>query len=287
MLGKYKKAAVAAAMVLALTVSFSFGSVRGFAADLLTIFRVEKVQAINISPEDMAQMEKAFREGSGNVDVDSLGKVEVTGKQQFRQATLDEVRQAVDFTVKLPATPVGYNGPNMGITSGFSVNLTLDTEKVNAMLQSMGSKELLPKSLNGRTFSLKSPAAVMAEYSSNDGTQKTLAIAQSRSPELKVPNGTDILALRSALLSIPALPDNLRRQLEAVTDWQHTALIPNIQGSSTEVMVNGVQGLFITQPDHANVNMSGLVWQQNGVIYMVGGEEITLEQAKAIASQMK
>ena len=72
MLAKYRAAATAAAIMLALAVTFSFGSVRSAASDLLTIFRVEKVRTINLTASDLAQIERAFREGAGKVDIENL-----------------------------------------------------------------------------------------------------------------------------------------------------------------------------------------------------------------------
>ena len=60
MLAKYRAAATAAVIMLALAVTFSFGSVRSAASDLLTIFRVEKVRTINLTTSDLSQIERAF-----------------------------------------------------------------------------------------------------------------------------------------------------------------------------------------------------------------------------------
>lgn len=316
-MGKYKKWAVAAGLVLALSVSMSFSSVRSFAGELLTVFRVEQVQAVTINPQDVAQLQRAFENGNGRVDVNNLGRFEVTGKPQMeRDVTLAAAQKAVGFPVKLPAAPAGYGQPRLAVQSGSTVKLTLDTEHANKLLQSLGSKQLLPASLNGRTFSMQVPAGVMAEYPSAGGRGQSIMVAQGRSPELSVPPGTDVEAVRRALLAIPALPENLRQQLAAVSDWQHTLLVPVPQGSAQQVQVNGVQGIFI-KPAVANngpgnkemsaspftsthsyrsdspkyrgkeMNASALIWQQGGMVYVIGGPQLNLPDALNLAAQMK
>jgi hypothetical protein len=131
------------------------------------------------------------------------------------------------------------------------------------------------------------PDAVSARYQTPDGSGE-LFLAQARSPEIQVPSGVDENAVRDALLSIPVLPENLRKQLAAINDWQHTLLVPNINGSTTQVTVNGEEGVFIRSnagSGHGQTN--SLVWHDNGVIRMLCGNNLALEQATAIASSMK
>lgn len=284
MLSRYRVAATAAALVLALAFSFSFGAVRTAASELLTIFRVEKVQTVSITPEDMASIEKAMREGTGAVDVDNFGKFEFDGNQETIKTTMDEAKGAVDFPVKLPAGITGYSGPEIYLNAGGTMNLTLDTVNINKMIQSFGSDKLLPDDLNGKTFTVNIPAQVTAKYKGLEND--TIIVGQSRSPELIAP-GSDVLAIRDALLALPILPDNLRSQLASIDDWQHTIIVPNVDGSSQEVKVNGAEGVFISQPDGSDTeDISCLVWQKDGVVYAVSGR-LTMEQALDTASLMK
>jgi len=279
---KYNKLVAAAAMATMLFTAFSFPVVRSMASEFLTIFRVESVQTINISQADIKELEKAFQEGAGKVDIEKFGKIEVTGKQESIPVTTDEAARAVDFDIKLPQE---YGEPELQKITGHAVKLTLDVNNINAMLQALGSTRLLPAELDGQSFSLNIPTGIMAKYDS-DGNE--LFVAQSRSPELKTSSGVDVKAIRDALLSVPALPENLRKQLMAVQDWKNTLLIPNVAGSSRELTVNGATGVFITADDHTpGKSTQSLVWQQNGVVYMVAGAGLDLDTALAVAAQMK
>jgi hypothetical protein len=284
MLSRYRVAATAAVMVLALAFSFSFGAVRTAASELLTIFRVEKVQTISITPEDMTSIEKAMREGTGAVDVDNFGKFEFNGNQETVKATMDEAKRTVDFPIKLPAGITGYSGPEIYLNAGGTMSLTLDTVNINKMIQSFGSNKLLPDDLNGKTFTVNIPAQITAKYKGLENN--TIIVGQSRSPELIAP-GADVLAIRDALLALPFLPNNLRSQLASIDDWQHTIIVPNVDGSSREVKVNGAEGVFISQPEGSKTDdISCLIWQKDGVVYAVSGR-LTMEQALDTASTMR
>jgi hypothetical protein len=114
-------------------------------------------------------------------------------------------------------------------------------------------------------------------------------VGQSRSPEIKTSSDVEVKTIRDALLSIPALPDSLRKQLQAVDDWKHTLLIPNVDGSSQEVAVNGTTGVFIAGGADRNggTGTGSLIWQQNGVVYVMAGAGLDLDTALNLAGQMK
>jgi hypothetical protein len=288
MLARYRSAGVAAVVVLAIAATFSFGSVRSAASELLSVFRVEKVKTVNITPEDMANIEKSIREGAGQVDIENFGKFEFSGKIESSKVTQAEAGEAVDFRLKLPSVmPEGLEVREFIKTTGGTMNLTLDTTRINQVLKSLESSKLLPDELNGRMFTVKFPATVQAIYTGANNNRVT--VLQGRSPELMAP-GSDVAAIRDALLALPFLPDSLRRQLAAVNDWQHTILVPNIGGSSQEVSVAGQQGVFVTpgsaENQHERSNINSLIWQENGVVYVITGS-LNLEQALQMAASMK
>ncbi len=286
MLARYRVAATAAAVLLALAASLSFAPVRSAASELLTIFRVEKVKTVDISPSDMAGIEKAIREGAGQVDIENFGQVEFNGSQASGRASLEEARAAVDFQLNLPTVlPDNFSAPEIYKNSGGTLNFTLDTVYANQVLTAFGSEKLLPAELNGKTFTVRIPAQITANYKGPDNNR--IFIGLGRSPELIAP-GSDVLQIRDALLALPLLPDSLRNQLASINDWQHTFVVPNIGGSSQEVDVAGAQGVFINTP-HGETNgseISSLVWQKAGVVYTVSGR-LTIEQAQAIANLMQ
>lgn len=297
---KYKRFLAAATAGVMLFTLFSIGPVRATAADMLKIFRVDKIQTIAINPSELNQLETLFREQGGRVDIKNFGTVESTGKITATPATLGEAGQAVDFSLWVPGQiPAGYAAPVYSKINGTVLTFNLDTGSINSMIKSMGGNQFLPGELNGKTFTLQVPNAVVAEYKKDDGSG-AIIVGQSRSPEIKVPAGVDENLIKDALLSIPALPESLRKQISAINDWQHTLLIPNINGSTTEVAVNGNDGAFIrtpadggnhrhrgNNPELEQQQVNSLVWQDGGVIYMISGNGLTVEQALSMASTMR
>jgi hypothetical protein len=294
---RLRKVLIPVAAVAAITISLSFAPVRSFAAEILNIFRVEKMEVVTVSPEDVQQMEKQMKKldgkNGGMADIKNFGKVESTGfGRAAEDMTIAEAEKAAGFKLSLPAK-IGDRAqePTARVTKGSEVSLTLDVAKANKMIESFGGQLLLPGELDGKKFTIKIPTVVEADYSKSGDK---VMIAQGKSPELILPDGVDPLAVRSALLSIPVIPDNIKQQIEAIQDWKHTLIIPNVNGSSQKVDVNGAEGVFIQPPNDVKGgakagNPSGdsaLIWQKDGTIYAIGGN-ISLAEKQEIASSMK
>jgi hypothetical protein len=294
---RLRKVLIPVAAVAAVTIALSFAPVRSFAAEVLNIFRVEKMEVVTISPEDVQQMEKQMKKldgkNGGMADIKNFGKIESTGfERTAKDMTIADAEKVAGFKLNLPAE-IGDSAqkPTARVTKGSEVSLTLNVAKANKMIESFGGQLLLPDELDGKKFTIKVPTVVEADYSKSGDK---IMIAQGKSPELVLPDGVDPLAVRSALLSIPMIPDNIKQQIEAIQDWKHTLIIPNVNGSSQKVDVNGTEGVFIQPPkDMKDVkggakvgNEGGLVWQKDGIIYAVGGN-IDLAQAQEIAASMK
>ncbi|HAU32067.1 MAG: Putative transmembrane anti-sigma factor [Desulfotomaculum sp. 46_296] len=285
---KYRKQFAACFIIAAFAAAFSFSSVRVLAGNLLNIFRVERIQTINISSQDFAQLDKAIRTGAGQVDINNLGKFEVTGKQEtIASISLNKAQEAVDFPIRLPGNPPDGIKPSLSLNTGAKLCITPDTDQVNQLLKELGSTKLMPEGLDGRKFEIDIPTIVTAQYSAEN---YKLMISQGRSPELRAPEGVDVEAIREALLAIPVLPESLRSQLEAIKDWQHTVPVPNIEGTATEVTINGNSGVFIKPSDtlgNGESKDSALIWKDGGIIYCIAGDRLELNQAVILAEQMR
>ncbi|MEW5761962.1 MAG: zf-HC2 domain-containing protein [Bacillota bacterium] len=282
-----KKFWAALATAAALVFAFSFGPVRSLAGEFLQVLRVERFKVIKITERDMAQLERVLARG-GHIDLESLGEVTVSSEINVRPVTLAEARQALDFPVRMPSRlPAGFANPELHLSTPQEVSFTPKVENVNALLRSLGGRHLLPAGLEGKTFTFKIPPVLAAYYrGAGPAAGKLLVVVQARSPELIVPPGVDVAAVRDALLNIPGLPENLRRQLAAIGDWQHTLPLP-AEGPTTEVTVDGRPGIFVFPP-HAGGNSpsSNLIWQRDGVLYYVQGP-LSLREALDLAASLR
>lgn len=255
---RYRRTVAAAAVAAACGVAFSFPSVRAAAADFLNIFRVEQVQVITVRPEEMAQMAAALQQGVGQVDMKQFGQAafdggRLTGPLEAAEAAR---RSGVDLPA-LAAAPEGYGQPSYYVKPESTARFTFNAKNINSLLQSLGGSQVLPDSVDGQSVRVRVPATAVVRYPASAAGQPSLHLMRLTAPELQVPEGTDIQVVRTALLAIPILPADLRAQLVAVRDWQHTLILPAMEGQSSQVSVNGKPVIYLEGPGGAGYGGPG------------------------------
>ena len=257
----YKKLAVGIAAVAIFTTTIFVPPVRQAAADFLHIFRVQKIETIQLNMEDLNKMRNDFMNQVGEIDLKQLGKANVITQPKFEQISLAQAQEKVPFPIKYPAN-LDLNH-EVNVTDKSGVEFTFNTEEVNKILRQLGSKQLLPVELNGKSFSVNTQGQVDLHYRLDENNW--LSLQQIASPEIIVPEGVDVFELRQILLNIPILPYDLKNKLESVNDWQNTLLVPTDKAVEM-VKIQGENGIL-----NKNPQSSHLIWQKSGVIYTLNG----------------
>ena len=281
---------VAAAAALLIAVSLSFAPVRTFASNLLQVFRVQEVQTVTFTQADIQELQAALQGAEGHFDLDDLGEIWVDGEQGMREVTLAEAQAALDFEVILPED---QGEPTLWLAEGATWRFKLDVDSFNTVLESFGSTHLLPDALDGEVFTVVIPDALTADYMQSEDAEEYgpyLVVGQTRSPELIVPEDVDAAELRDIVLNLPLLPPHLVEQLAAIDDWQNTLVIPNIDGTATDIEIAGNSAVLVSEgaaddAQGAPLSNAGVIWNHDGVVRAVGGN-ITGDEAIAIAESM-
>ncbi len=280
MILKHKWVSGLAAAALALTLVFGWAPGRSLASQFLSIFRMEKIQVVKFTPQDVAELERLLNGQAGEVDIRNFGRVEVQWPDRpALEVDPSQVEELTGLKLEVPVTLVDLKREEILVDQGAVIRITPDVEKINTYLKRHGDV-LLPESLKGQSFVIKIPPVVQARYS---GPGRFVLFLAAGDLTIEAPAGVDVLALRQTLLSLPVLPDNLRRQLAAIGDWQRTLPIPDIQEMpAREVTVNGGQGVYFS-PDDKSPGI--LVWRQDNSWRAIQG--LPLEKALQAAAEVK
>ncbi len=275
---------VAAAVVLLLVGGFSLGSVRGVVADLLSVFRIDRIQTIAISPEEMDQIDQALQNGIGQIDIENLGTFKVNGSQEtIRDCSLAVAEDNLGGKLLTPVLE-GYGEPQVSVMKYPQQSLTLNVPGINQTIKNLGGTRLLPQELDRQTITLSQYPQVTLNYQSPG--LPAVSMFQMRSPELAVPGSVKVEEVRDALLSLPFWPDGIRQQLAAINDWKNTVVIPTT-ADIKPVTVRGYQGIIWNDPEPAPDSASTtILWSENGIIYSISGQ-LSQEQILEIAEGMK
>lgn len=268
----------AAGVILALFVAlFSIPSARALASDFLGLFRVQKFAAISISPEQLARLEELDLEGlqpPGEIEM-----IEEPGRPIFVE-TLDEASTAADIPVKTSPT---LGQPNrINVSSGGNGILTVDVASARAILEIAEiDPNLLPDSLEGADISVTTYPIVEQTWHEDD-----VDLVQMTSPEIQYPDNFDPSTIGVALLQMMGMDAAEASTLASQIDWTSTLILPVPQEFATfgEVSINGSSGLLLTA---LNGSGNSLMWEENGIVYMLMTQTISANGLIEIAETLE
>jgi anti-sigma factor RsiW len=277
-------AAFAAAAVLVLALIFT--PLGTYARSFLTIFEPKTFVPIEISRADMRSLHLLPQ-------ADDVGIQRVVSKPQKRAYdSIAQVQQHAGFALLKPATlPPGFGTVRsfFGYTPG-EMTFTFSAAKARAFVRrSHKALPPMPPELDGTTVRLHTGFGFDAHYESTAKAKsgrdtRFLEIVQMQAPRV-TSTGASLDTLERYLLSLPNVTPELAKQIRALGDIQNTVPVPIVinKQSAQHVTVDGVQGLAIG--DNTGLG-SGVMWQKNGIIYVVAGP-LSMDEVMTVANGLR
>jgi hypothetical protein len=265
---KQKYALATTLILFLLTAAFAFPAVRAVASDFLGIFRVQKFAPISVSPQQLALLRDLAGKGlyPGQVEL-----VEQPGEPQ----QVDSVTAATAQTGWPVRTLTNLDQPEVIFVSGGAKGrLTVDLPNARALLEAVDvNPMLLPDSLDGRAIDVTTFHAVGQQWANG------VNLLQSESPQVDYPADVDPTVLGEALLQVLGMTPGQARRLAQNIDWTNTLLLPIPSNVATfgEVRVDGTTGLALSSLQSTD---NTLMWQKNGIVYILNGRQSTDELVK-------
>ena len=270
----------AVAVVVIVMMAVAVSPARGLADGVLDRFRVQKFAAITIPMDMLDQVQSGAlvmpdsQKQALQDEFNQLGAFESTlNMQSARQVESVDAARAAYGDLAVPSSlPTGFTAtPDAYVSDAGTASYTLNVGEADALVQRLGLPIFsLPDATQypTLTFTAEIPAAAVLDYQNADSEH--LFVGQMESPTLDIPQGIDLNALRDEVLQLPGLPADLVAQLRQVKDWQHTLIVPVPSGASTDdVTMHGEPALLI---EGNNGEGSAVLWQKDGVLYVVAGQ---------------
>ncbi|WP_139488887.1 zf-HC2 domain-containing protein [Brevibacillus dissolubilis] len=284
----YKNWIVGTSAAAVLFGAFSIPQVQAVASDVLSIFRVNQVEFIKLTESDMHDIASWFdNNAAGEQEIKGIGKIWTKEAKNREPQFFDTAEQAKKAGYTLPAVPAGYQGRSFSISQAFTVYAQLDTEKANKLLRQLKADTQFDDKLNGKEFSLTVPQSIGMMLTKADQAPTThISYDVINAPEIQAPKDVDLNSLRDTVLSLPFIPENVKRQLGDIEDWKHTLPIPYMEGNGDhlkEIKINGTQAIL-----YQNEHDASLVWQKDGKLHKLhmNGQSINTNQLIEIAKEL-
>ncbi|KPU42501.1 hypothetical protein OXPF_42860 [Oxobacter pfennigii] len=296
---KHKKAITAAIISAAVITCITVQPVRTAIASTLSIFRVQKMEAVSITLNDIKEIRDKLSSSNPEIDMDKIGKIKIDGGE-YVNVTQEELKTKAGFDPAFPSALEDIKA-EIGVALPASMELTLNVPNINEILKTLGAEKLLPSDIDGKTFTVDFSSGVNLNYSTD---KKYINIAQTMAPVIHVPDNVDVDSIYESLVELPLIPQNLRNQLLSIKDWKTTLPIPVIEEETEEIDLNGTKAFLFTKdfedasvtiehssggtqkiPDK-NSDYSSIMWYKDGIIYNISGN-ISGDEIVDIAKSMR
>ncbi len=250
------------------------------AANFLAQFRAQKLQVVSVDPQEMG---KVIRELSQFGEIDAS---QVKSTNFLPAASIAEASQKAGFQIKQPKSlPAGIpSEPAITVKLDSTLSFTFNVAKAREYLASIGQSNFnVPSKFDGAKLNLHLPSAVMLVY--GQGGARPLFIGESGAPSGDISGNVTPLEMREFLLSVPGLSKETVAQLRAMDDWMNTLPIPlpKDRANWRDVDLGGVKALVVS--DNTGLG-SFVIWQQDSMIYGVGGQ-FTEQELLTVAKSLR
>ena len=265
-------AAAAAVVIVATTLTMT-----GLADSILQIFEAKQVAAVTITPTDIRTLGQ----------LSQFGKLTWSSQPEPHQvaslaaATAETGLPAI--SVKVPASITG--AAQYGAMTKTTATFVLDASLARASAAAIGRTAApMPAKLDGSTLVLAGGPAIAVTYGHDSQAGAVLFVGAAKAPTVGS-DGASVAEIQSYLLAQPSVSPALAAQIRAIGDPASTlpVPIPVGQAQAKNVSVHGTSGLFVG--DSTGLG-SGVIWVQNGLVYVVGGT-LTEAEVLAVANSLK
>jgi len=291
----WRSAAAAGLVLAALVMGIFYAPARRAFADFLSIFRVRQFTAVSVDHarfEKLQELQEALR---------STGIVNPIIERQPGEprpvADAAEASSVAGFAVRVPAElPDGAVRTDFSVAAGPAIRVDVDRDQIQAQLESVGLPGIALPNIKSGTFRADISSIVRQSY--RVGDQPTdrgaclLEVVQVLSPAVSLPSGVDPRSLGETLLQLLGVPAADAGRLAATIDWTSTMVVPLPTDLATfrEIVVGGTPGLYVEQKapsEGSHRPGSALLWQQDGIVYSVHGENIAASELLRVAESLR
>jgi hypothetical protein len=286
--------AVALAAILIITVA----PIRGWAEELLAIFRIEHFTILEVNSDAMRgtlENDNVFNQQIGHMLSD---QVTVTQPPQNAQRVADAATAArlAGFDLHLIA---GENPSALLFRSAMTAQMKLDRDRLQSILNEAGRTDLqIPGSLDGAVIGMHVPAGVVALYGNCRETAARwlgeqppsggaggptddagcITLNELPSPTVSAPEEVDPAQIAQVALQFLGMNPVDAANFTQTVDWKTTLLLPVFRGISRyeKVEINGNEGVLLRPSGAQPSGRFNLLWVDNGIVYclIASGDDV-------------
>ena len=245
----------------------------GVADSIFQIFETKQFAAVTVTPTDLQTLGQLSAFGTFTWSNKPDGHKVASAAAASSETGLPAVSVTVPTSITAAA--------EYSVVPRTTATFAFDGAKARASAAAIGrTAPPMPAGIDGSTLVFAGGPAILVTYGAADHAAAggTLFVGVATAPTASS-DGASVAEIQAYLLSQPGVSPALAAQIRAIGDPASTLPVPIPLGAAAakNVSVHGTSGLFVG--DSTGLG-SGVIWQQNGLVYVVGG---TLSEAQTIA----
>jgi hypothetical protein len=249
----------------------------GVADSILQIFEAKQFTAVTVTATDFQTLGQLSQFGT----VTWSSQTEPHQVASLAAATAETGLPAISVRV-----PASITGPaTYGAMARTTATFVFDAALARSSAAAIGrTAPPMPAKLDGSTLVFSGGPAIVITYGGEKAANGALFVGVAKAPSVGS-DGASVADIQAYLLSQPSVSPALAAQIRAISDPSSTLPIPIPvgQAAAKNVSVHGTNGLFVG--DSTGLG-SAVLWQQNGLVYVVGGT-LTEAEVLAVANSLK
>ncbi|GGD11297.1 zf-HC2 domain-containing protein [Pontibacillus salipaludis] len=249
--------------------SLAFPQVQVAADQFLSMFRVNQVEMVKLTQEDMNEVDQWLsREEEGTYELKGLGEIGISDRttdfnSYSEQSRFNRVQEAEEAGYDVPEID-SFTFESLNIDPGYKMSFNLDVTKANNLLTQFGVERQFDQALDGKTFSLQVGESRNFDFRKEE---KQVSYSKVDAPTFAVPKGTSVEELKDTLLELPFVPYNVKRQIQQIQSIEETLPLPYIEHEDEELEelnIAGNKGYLMNSDSGATI-----MWQEGEYIHIV------------------
>ncbi|MHC1783023.1 MAG: hypothetical protein AB9891_09760 [Anaerolineaceae bacterium] len=296
-----------ATTILLVGAFISVPTMRAAAAEILALFRVQKVAALPLDPTGLNNFtgDSNLSEKLSQVISDSVVETKKAGELRV-VSNVEEASQSAGFSVRLPGSE--SEPPVLYVQDSMAFEINIDREKAQTFINETGRTDIvLPENVDGKQVKVEIPAGMTATFgecprpdeeaeqidpdepaSTGRVYPECAMLSVVPSPLVSAPEDLDVGQLVQLGLEFSGMSADEAQQLRDSIDWTSTLVIPIPSNASRyeQVDVDGVSGILIQRQVDLNPHYL-LVWVKDGVIYSISGWGTDTSRALEMANTLQ
>lgn len=273
-------AASAAVLVLAAFLGTPIGNEA--LASILNKFRMQEMTVVQ--ENDLTYLlNSAFPEGQTKESINKLGAFTNTSGKIRGSFEANELSQMLGRSIVFPQD---YNAKQDKpyVSPSNTLTLKLNVDEVNRAMSRLGTKQMLPESVDGKPITLETGEKVHLNVKNGE---RSYSLTQEPIPVVSVDPSIPVAEALQAVLQFPLLPEHLKQSLQNV-DLLTTGNVPLpiITNQPTEKIKVGSTDVLIMTESTKNHNYYNAMWVKQGQLFKLNGYEY-LTDREALLGKVK